>query len=156
MKLKYFCFFLLFVVVLVQLSSGASGIKKGSLLLTGQAAIFDEGINVFVLGGNVEYGISRNFTLGGDVGIVTGGDTSGGLLVSPSIAYHFDIKDRYLDLFVGGGVFMYVFFEGNPELRMKVFGAARYYFSPKWAGCFRLFVGGDGFGGAVGVTYKVH
>ena len=112
MKIRNLCFLLIFVVVLSQVGFGATGIRKGALLFTGQVGIFDEGHGIFAIGGNVEYGISRNFTLGGDVSLVTGDEhidhSSGGMLVSPSVAYHFDIKNRDLDVFVGGGFFMYL------------------------------------------------
>jgi len=158
MKIRNIVILVIGILVLTQVSFGAQ-VRKGSMLFTGQVAIFDDEHGHFGIGGNLEYGIARSFTLGGDVCIVTGDSNKKiddtGLLLSPSFNYHFDISDKNLDVFVGGGFFMYFYFKGDPRMDLKGFGGIRYYFSPKWAGCFRLLVGGDGFGGALGVTYRV-
>ncbi len=155
MKVKYVFFLILLVIFFTQTVFGGNHIRKGSLLFTGEVAIFDEHHGIFALGGNTEYGISKNFTIGGDVCFVTMDNGPDGLLLAPALNYYFNINERDLDVFVGGGFYMFTYFHGDPELRLNVHGGIHYYFSRKWAGTFRLIAGGSGFGGAVGATYRI-
>ncbi len=152
MKFKtVFC--LILVVALFQSAYGSAKFRKGSKIITGQVMSIHHATG---LGINFELGIARHISLGGDACIFWEGD--GVLMISPDIAYHFDVKVRDLDVMAGLGPSMYIGLGGGSDFRFKIFGGARYYFSPRWAGYFKLHLdfGGEGsVGGAFGLSYRL-
>jgi hypothetical protein len=128
--------------------------SKGDMLLTPEI-VFIESTTCF--GANFELGLSRNIGAGGDVLLFLEGN--GGMIISPDLAYHFDVKVDKLDLYAGAGpAVSFGFSGGGSEFGFKPFGGARYYFSPKIAAYFKFlaFIAKDSsFGGAFGATFRL-
>jgi hypothetical protein len=127
---------------------------KGDMLLTPEI-VFIESTTSF--GANFEYAVNPNIGFGGDVLLFLEG--SGGMIISPDVAYHFDVKVENLDLFAGAGpAVSFGFSGGGSEFGFKPFGGGRYYFSPKMAAYFKFlaFIAKhSSFGGAFGVTFRL-
>jgi len=129
--------------------------QKGDMLVTPEI-VFIEHTTDF--GANFELAITRNIGVGGDVVLFLEG--SGGMMISPDVAYHFDLKVENLDVFAGAGPAVVFGFggDGGSEFGFKPFGGARYYFTPKLAAYFKIlaFIGSESsFGGAFGVTFRL-
>jgi len=130
-----------------------AALHQGDLLLTPEIVFV---YHTTSLGGNLEYMLKPNLSLGGDLLLFLEG--SGGMIVSPDIAFHFPVNVEKLDVYAGAGpALAFGFGGGESEFGFKPFGGARYYFSPKLAAYFKLlaFIGsGSSFGGAFGVTLR--
>jgi hypothetical protein len=129
--------------------------NKGNMLLTPQLVFI---YHTTSLGANFEYAITRNIGFGGDVLLFLEG--SGGMIISPEVAYHFDLKVDNLDVYAGAGPAVAFSFsgDGGSEFGFKPFGGARYYFTPKIAAYFKflVFIGsGSSVGGAFGATFRL-
>jgi hypothetical protein len=164
MNLKKICLFLLLSLVLFSMVFAAGYrrpvkrstalFQKGDMLVTPEI-VFIEHTTSF--GGNFELAITRNISVGGDVLLFLEG--SGGMVISPDVAYHFDLKVENLDVFAGAGpAVSFGFSGGGSEFGFKPFGGARYYFTPKLAAYFKIlaFIASESsFGGAFGVTFRL-
>jgi hypothetical protein len=128
--------------------------NKGDMLATPQLVFI---YHTTSFGGNFEYGITRNIAFGGDVLLFLEG--SGGMIVSPEVAYHFDVKVDNLDVYAGAGpAVAFGFSGGETEFGFKPFGGARYYFTPKIAVYFKFLAfisSGSSVGGAFGATFRL-
>lgn len=129
--------------------------SKGDLLLTPELVFIQSSTN---LGANAEYFIQRNITVGGDVLLWLEG--SSGMILSPDVAYHFNVKVEKLDLFAGAGPAIALGFGhgGGSEFYFKPFGGARYFITPKIAAYFKMlaFIGShSSLGGAFGATFRM-
>jgi hypothetical protein len=129
--------------------------NKGDMLLTPELVFIEHTTN---LGANIEYFITRNIAVGGDVLLWLEG--SSGMIISPDVSYHFDVKVDHLDLFVGAGPAVAFSFGsgGGSDFGFKPFGGVRYYFTPKIAAYFKMlaFIGSESsFGGAFGATFRL-
>jgi len=134
---------------------GTALFKQGDLLVTPELVFIEHSTN---LGANIEYFIKRNISVGGDVLLWLEG--SSGMIISPDVAYHFDVKVDNLDLFAGVGPAIALAFGhgGGSEIYVKPFGGVRYYLTPKIAAYFKMlaFIGsGSSFGGAFGATFRL-
>lgn len=130
-----------------------AALHQGDLLLTPEIVVV---YHTTSLGGNLEYLLKPNLSLGGDLLLFFEG--SGGMILSPDIAFHFPVSVDKLDVFAGAGPALAIGFGGGEsEFGFKPFGGARFYFSPRVAAYFKLlaFIGDNGsLGGAFGLTLR--
>ncbi len=130
-----------------------AALHKGDMLLTPELVFV---YHTTSLGGNLEYLLTPRLSVGGDLLLFLEG--SGGMILAPDVAYHFAVNVENLDVFAGAGpALAFGFSGGETEFGFKPFGGARYYFTPKLAGYFKLLAfigGGSSFGGAFGVTFR--
>jgi hypothetical protein len=129
--------------------------QKGDMLLTPEIVFIE---HTTALGANFDYAVTRNIGVGGDVVLFLEG--SGGMIISPDVSYHFDVKVDNLDVFVGAGPAVSFAFSsgGGSEFGFKPFGGVRYYFTPKIGAYFKMlaFIGKESsVGGAFGATFRL-
>lgn len=133
---------------------GSSLFHKGDMLVSPEIVFIEHST---CMGSGFEYFLTKNISVGGDVLLWLEG--SGGMLISPDVAYHFDVNVEKLDVFAGAGpAVSFGFSGGGSEFGFKPFGGARYFFSPKIAAFFKMlaFIGSESsFGGAFGVTLRL-
>lgn len=162
MKLKKIGLLILLALVLFSTAFAATRrpARRSSLVNKGDMLVTPEIVFVYhttSFGGNFEYLITPNISIGGDALLFLEG--SGGMIVSPDVAYHFNLDVENLDVFAGAGpAVAFGFSGGESEFGFKPFGGARYYFSPKMAAYFKMlaFIGsGSSFGGAFGLTFRL-
>ncbi len=163
MKLKKIGLLILLSMALLSTAFAAQRrpVRRGSLHAEGEMLLTPEIVFVYhttCLGANFEYFLKKNITVGGDALLWLEG--SSGMIISPDVAFHFNVKVENLDLFAGAGPALAFGFggDGGSEFGFKPFGGARYYFSPKIAAYSKLlaFISSDSsFGAAFGVTFRI-
>ncbi|MBN2346395.1 MAG: hypothetical protein JXO51_08375 [Candidatus Aminicenantes bacterium] len=133
---------------------GPTSYAKGDMLVSPELVLV---YSTTSLGADLEYFINGNISVGGDLLLFLEGN--GGMIISPDVAFHFDVKVENLDVFAGAGpALAFAFSGGGSEFGFKPFGGARYFFTPKLAAYFKLlaFIGsGSSFGGAFGVSFQL-
>lgn len=111
------------------------------------------------VGGNVEYFVTKAVAVGGDVSVYF--QSPGALSLFPDVEYHFDVKVKSLDVFVGAGPSVSFGFgsDGQTLFGGKGYAAARYFFSPGIGGFLKFGVTGDKRGATIfwsaGVSFKL-
>gem|GEM_PF-2549369 len=141
------------LIAIAQLPLSAGTIREGRQFLTGQLMVLNHST---LIGINFEHCLSPYVGLGIDIAFFLEDDS--GLYLSPDLSYHFKTNEKNLDVMVGAGPALVIAFGGGSDFRFKLFGGARYFFSPKWAGYVKILfdIGDDsGMGGAFGVSYKL-
>jgi outer membrane immunogenic protein len=151
--------------------AGTNEFSKGSFFVTPQV-----GFNSWAIpfGVNAEYGITPNIGIGGTVMVWLWSDTWYSYsMISPSVegVYHFtQLNLDKIDLFAGAALGFSIFSSsvkvegftgtlGSSGIDLGIVLGGRYFFSDKIAVSLRTsgsFIGGwAGFGGAIGVTFKL-
>jgi type 1 fimbria pilin len=131
----------------------AAQFHKGDMLFTGEFAIFYKTV---CLGGNFEYFLTPNISVGGDLVGTLNSPTV--MIASPDVAYHFDLKEKNIDVFAGAGpaLAFQVRGSGGSVFGFKPFAGGRYFIKPKmaiYAKLMAFLASGSSFGASFGVTY---
>lgn len=134
---------------------GAAQFRKGSMLFTGEFSIFYKTI---CLGGNFEYFLTPNLSIGGDlVGTL---DSPTVMIASPDVTYHFNLKEKNIDVFAGAGPVLafQVRGSGGTAFGFKPFAGGRYFIKPNLAlyAKVQAYIGsGSSIGAAFGMTFRL-
>jgi len=134
---------------------GSSMFRKGDMLFTPEIVLI---YRTVCLGGNFEFFLKRNISVGGDlVGTL---DSPTVMIFSPDVAYHFDLKVKNLDVFAGAGPALAFAVRGSSgsEIGFKPFGGARYNLTPKIVGYLKVLAfisSSSSFGAALGATFRL-
>jgi hypothetical protein len=129
--------------------------NKGDMLFTGEFSVFYKTV---CLGGNFEYFLTPNISLGGDLVGTLNSPTV--LIASPDVAYHFNLKEKNIDVFAGAGpaLAIQVRGSGGTAFGFKPFAGGRYFIKPKIAIYAKIlaYIGsGSSFGAAFGATFRL-
>ncbi|MCX6558177.1 MAG: hypothetical protein NTW95_12245 [Candidatus Aminicenantes bacterium] len=131
----------------------AAQFHKGEMLFTGEFAVFYKTV---CLGGNFEYFLTPNISVGGDLVGTLNSPTV--MIASPDVAYHFNLKEKNIDVFAGAGpaLAFQVRGEGGTSFGFKPFAGGRYYIKPNiaiYAKVLAFLASGSSIGASFGVTY---
>jgi len=137
------------------LRRSAALFHKGDMLFTGEFAVFYKTV---CLGGNFEYFLTPNISVGGDLVGTLNSPTV--MIASPDVAYHFALKEKNLDVFAGAGpaLTFQVRGSGGTGFGFKPFAGGRYYIKPKiaiYAKIMAFLASGSSFGAAFGATFRL-
>jgi len=133
----------------------AAQFRKGDKLFTGQFAVF---YRTVCLGGNFEYFLTPNISVGGDLVGTLNSPTV--MIASPDVAYHFNLKEKNIDVFAGAGpaLAFQVRGSGGTSFGFKPFAGGRYYIKPNiaiYAKVMAFLASGSSFGAAFGATFRL-
>jgi hypothetical protein len=131
----------------------AAQFRKGNMLFTGEFAVFYKTV---CLGGNFEYFLTPNISVGGDLVGTLNSPTV--MIASPDVAYHFNLKEKNIDVFAGAGpaLAFQVRGSGGTSFGFKPFAGGRYFIKPNlaiYAKVLAFLASGSSFGASFGVTY---
>ena len=126
---------------------------KGDMLFTGEFSVFYKTV---CLGGNFEYFLTPNISVGGDLVGTLSSPTV--MIASPDVTYHFNLKEKNLDVFAGAGPALAFQMRGSggTGFGFKPFAGGRYFIKPKLAIYAKLqafLASGSSIGASFGVTY---
>jgi hypothetical protein len=165
MKLKKIVLVIMLSMFLVSTASAAYAKKpvkrgsalfhKGNMLFTGEFSVFYKTV---CLGGNFEYFLTPNVSVGGDLVGTLNSPTV--MIASPDVAYHFNLKEKNIDVFAGAGpaLAFQVRGSGGTTFGFKPFAGGRYFIKPKLAlyAKVQAFIGsGSSFGAAFGASFRL-
>jgi hypothetical protein len=131
----------------------AAQFHKGDMLFTGEFAVFYKTV---CLGGYFEYFLTPNISVGGDLVGTLNSPTV--MIASPDVAYHFNLKEKNIDVFAGAGpaLAFQVRGSGGTSFGFKPFAGGRYFIKPNlavYAKVLAFLASGSSFGASFGVTY---
>ena len=143
-----------------QKGSSAGLFNAGDIYLSPELISVSAGGNrKIALGANVQYFLSNEIAIGGDVSVYLA--SPGGFSLFPDIEYHFDVNVKGLDVFAGAGPSLFFGFgtDGKTLLGGKAFGAVRYFFDPSIGVFLKLGFAFNEEGttglGVIGVSFKL-